>query len=409
MTALRIGLAGLGTVGCALAQILVQQAGLLRQRSLCDLPLVAVSARDQGKARPFDCRNLDWFEDAVALAQSDSIDVFVEAMGGADGVAYDSVRTALQAGKSVVTANKALLARHGVELAALAEEKGVALCAEAAVAGAIPALKALAEGLAANRIRAVEGILNGTCNYILTEMEQSGADFATMLAQAQKLGYAEADPAFDIDGVDAAHKLALLAAIAYGTAPDMDALAISGIRAITAEDLALAQALGGRIRLVGMARQGQNPVVSPLFLPENHALAQIAGVTNAVRITGDAAGSILLTGAGAGGAATASALAADIVDIARGTRRPLFGIPAVDLQKDVRYAKPVYSCAYVRLGTGEPLLQHKDWRVIRQAQYGQGTAQLLESPQGVDIMAQLAQQYEGHSDMLILPANQDGM
>jgi homoserine dehydrogenase len=271
-----------------------------------------------------------WFDDPVALAASDDIDMYLEMIGGADGVAKASVVAALQAGKMVVTANKAMLAHHGAELSRLAEStEGASLHYEAAVAGGIPAIKALREGMTANGVTRVSGILNGTCNYILTEMEETGAAFGGVLADAQRLGYAEADPEADVGGFDAAHKLALLAAIAFGQEVDFDAVEITGIESVAAEDIAFAGELGYRIRLLGVAEQtdaGVSQRMRPCLTPKNSPLGKIEGVTNAVMIEGDAIGSTMLIGPGAGGGPTASAVIADVVDAARGNTPPTFGL-----------------------------------------------------------------------------------
>jgi homoserine dehydrogenase len=268
------------------------------------------------------------------LAKSTRIDLFVELIGGADGMALAAVEAALGSGKSVVTANKALLAKHGMQLARLAEENAVALAFEASVAGGIPIVKTLREGLAGNAIERVYGILNGTCNYILSRMELEGLSFEQCLSEAQALGYAEADPTFDIGGFDTAHKLAILTTLAFGTAIDAGAISIEGIERVTLADLEAAAELGYRIKLLGVAARTQAGIeqrVHPTMVPKSSAIAQVMGVTNAVTIDADAVHELTLVGPGAGGAATASAIVADIADIARGVRTAPFGRPVAML------------------------------------------------------------------------------
>ena len=335
---LRVGLAGLGTVGASVLERLKLQRGALEGRTHRTIVLTGVSARSRAKAEALDLGEAVWFDDPLALARSGEIDLFVELMGGADDPAYAAVRAALETGKSVVTANKALLARHGMALAALAEEKHVALAFEASVAGGIPVVKTLREGLAGNAIERVYGILNGTCNYILTRMEREGLSFEACLAEAQRLGYAEADPTFDIDGFDTAHKLAILATLAFGTALDADAIHVEGIRTITAADIAAAEELGFRIKLLGVAQRAGDGIecrVHPTMVPRTSAIAQVMGVTNAVTVDADAVRELTLIGPGAGGGATASAVVADIADIARGVRSAPFGMPAASLVRTV--------------------------------------------------------------------------
>ncbi len=331
---LRIGIAGLGTVGAAVISLLDRQSADLAGRIGREIRVTAVSARDKGKERGIDVARLPWFEDAVALAGSREIDLFVELIGGEGGMALEAVEAALRSGKSVVTANKALLAKHGMRLAALAEEKGAALAFEASVAGGIPIVKTLREGLAGNSIERVYGILNGTCNYILSRMELEGLSFEQCLREAQALGYAEADPTFDIGGFDTAHKLAILTTLAFGTAIDAGAIAIEGIERVTLADLEAAAELGYRIKLLGVAARtaaGIEQRVHPTMVPRSSAIAQVMGVTNAVTIDADAVHELTLVGPGAGGAATASAIVADIADIARGVRTAPFGRPVATL------------------------------------------------------------------------------
>lgn len=328
---LRLGVAGLGTVGGGLVRLLAAHADRLALRTGRRIEITAVSARDPGKDRGLGnaLGNARWYADAVEMAADDNVDLVVELIGG-ETVAKAAVEAALSRGKPVVTANKALLAHHGVALAAMAEKAGVALNFEAAVAGGIPVVKALREGLAGNRIEAVYGILNGTSNYILTSMAESGASFEDALAEAQALGYAEADPSFDVDGVDAAHKLALLASLAFGARIDFGALHVEGIRRVSALDIAFARELGFRIKLVGTARstgEGLDVRVHPVMIAEGSPLSHVDGVFNGVVVHGDFVDRMMFEGRGAGAGPTASAVMADIVDIALGVRLPLFGVP----------------------------------------------------------------------------------
>ena len=332
---LRIALAGLGTVGAGLVRLFETNGALIESRAGRPVRIVAVSARDRSKDRGVDLTPYAWEDDMTALAGRTDVDVVVELVGGADGPALTTARNALRAGKALVTANKAMIAHHGMELAELAESQGVALKFEAAVAGGIPVIKGLREGAAANRIERIYGILNGTCNYILSTMEQTGRDFGEVLAEAQALGYAEADPTFDVEGIDAAHKLAILAAIAFGARIDFPSVDIGGIGRVRAADIAQAEALGYRIRLLGIADcdegEGLFQRVQPCLVPHGHPLAAVDGPTNAVVAEGNFAGRLLFQGAGAGDGPTASAVAADIIDIARGDVGAPFSVPAAAL------------------------------------------------------------------------------
>ncbi len=332
---LKIAVAGIGTVGAGLLRLLRDDAALLAARCGRPIAVTAVSARDRGRDRGVDLTAVDWYDDAVAMARDADADVIVELIGGADGPAKAVCQAALDGGRHVVTANKALLAEHGTALALQAEDQGVAIGYEAAVAGGIPIVKALREGLSGNRIDHVSGILNGTCNYILSTMRQTGKAFEDVLTEAQALGYAEADPSFDVDGIDAAHKLAILTALAFGTRIDFDGVAIEGIRTISPLDIAYADELGFRIKLLGIARRTDRGIeqrVHPCMVPRDSALGTVEGVYNAVRIVGSAAADTTYEGRGAGAGPTASAVAADIVDIARGRLSPTFGVPADQLQ-----------------------------------------------------------------------------
>ncbi len=325
---LRVGIAGLGTVGAALIAQIGKEREAIAARCGRRIEVVAVSARSRNKNRGVDLKKIKWFSDPVELAGYDGIDVFVELMGGSGDPAKTAIEYALATGKSVVTANKALLAKHGFKMAQLAEKAGVALNYEAAVGAAIPVIKTLREGLAGNAINRIYGILNGTCNYILTRMEQEGLSYADCLADAQRLGYAEADPTFDVEGYDTAQKQALLASLAFGTKVDESAIYVEGISSIAPADLAAADELGYRIKLLGVAvrtPKGIEQRVHPTMVRKDSSIAQVMGVTNAVTIDAEGVNPITLIGPGAGGAATASAVLSDIADVARGLKGPPFG------------------------------------------------------------------------------------
>ena len=332
---LKIAIAGLGTVGSATVALLREQAALLAERSGKSIDVVAVSARDRNKLRGIDISDLAWVESPEKLASVPGVEVVVELIGGAGGAARATVEAALAGGKHLVTANKALLARNGNDIARAAEEAGVEIGFEAAVGGAIPVIDALQDGLAANEFRRVYGILNGTCNYILTRMQEEGLEYADVVADAQRLGYAEADPSVDVDGQDTAHKLALLTSLGFGCAVNLAGIHVEGIRDITQLDVGFARELGYRIKLLGIARMTEAGVeqrVHPCLVPESSPLAKVQGVINAVVAEGRYSGNIVLEGFGAGGAPTASSVVSDIVRIARGVRRPAFGVPASRLR-----------------------------------------------------------------------------
>lgn len=332
---LRVGIAGLGTVGAEVVGLIEQQKRALSLRCGRGVRVVAVSARSKVKKRNVDLSGIAWAKNALAIATDPKIDVFVELMGGVGDPALSAIEAALRSGKSVVTANKALIAKHGSKLAALAEKHGGALNYEAAVGAAIPVIKTLREGLAGTGIDRVYGILNGTCNYILTRMEREGLSFAECLKDAQRLGYAEANPSFDVDGHDTAQKLAILASLAFGTKVNQSAVYVEGISSIAPEDLRAADELGYRVKLLGVAVKTETGIeqrVHPTMVPRKSSIAQVMDVTNAVTIDGDGIPPITLVGPGAGGAATASAVVADIADIARGVRALPFGRPVAKLK-----------------------------------------------------------------------------
>jgi len=339
---LAVAVAGLGTVGAGVLSLLRRNAEIVAARAGRRVAVTAVSSRDRTRDRGISLDGLRWYDDPTALANDPAVDVVVETIGGSEGPARALIAAALAAGKPVVTANKALLAIHGAELAELAARSAVPLAFEAAVAGGIPAIKAIREGLAGNRITRVTGILNGTCNYILTQMRERGREFAEALSEAQKLGYAEADPTFDVDGIDAAHKLAILAALAFGRPVDFAAVHVEGIRAVSALDIRLAEELGYRIKLLGIATGSEAGVetrVHPCMVPVSHPIATVDGVYNAVVAEGDHVGRIVLVGRGAGAGPTASAVVSDLVDIARGRHTPVWGadsflaIPSIGMER----------------------------------------------------------------------------
>jgi len=357
-SALRIGIAGLGTVGAATVRLLEEERELLARRCGRPLEVRAVSARERGRSRGIDVSRYAWFDDPAALAAAAEVDVVVELIGGADGVAREVARAALRQRKHLVTANKALLAHEGTALAACAEAAGVALGFEAAVAGGIPICKALREGLAANPITRVYGILNGTCNYILSAMREAvqrgeRGDFAPILAEAQRLGYAEAEPSFDVDGIDTAHKLAILTGLAFGCRLDFEGIHIEGIRGIDGTDIAFALELGYHIKLLGITRRSEAGIeqrVHPCMVPRSAPIAHVEGVLNAVVADGRYVGASFFEGRGAGGGPTASAVVADVIEIARGARAPAFSVPAAALDRLPRVPlEERYGAYYIRL------------------------------------------------------------
>lgn len=345
---LRLGIAGLGTVGVGVVRIIRKQAALLEARTGRKIVISAVSARSKDKDRGVPLGDYAWEDDPVVLAKRDDVDVFVELMGGDAGPAKNATEAAIAAGKDVVTANKAMLAHHGQALSEAAEAAGKVIRYEAAVAGGIPVMKTLTEGLAGNDISRVMGVMNGTCNYILTQMQATRQGYNALFAEADKLGYLEADPNLDVGGIDAGHKLALLASVAFGTQVDFDAVELEGIQAITLEDIDAAADMGYRIKLLGVAQmtgRGLEQRMSPCLVPDRSPLGQLEGGTNMVVIEGDAVGQIVLRGAGAGEGPTASAVMSDVIDIARGLRLPTFGQPATTLTK-ARAAKAATPAPY---------------------------------------------------------------
>jgi len=348
-----VAVAGLGTVGAGVIDLIQRQATWLTRRAGRPIAVTAVSARDRTRNRPVDVSGYAWYDDATAMAREADADLVVEVIGGSDGVARAVAEAAFDAGRHVVTANKALIALHGADLAEGAEKAGAALAFEAAVAGGIPVLKAMREGLSGNRIQRVLGILNGTCNYILTSMRETGRPFDQVLAEAQQMGYAEADPSFDVDGIDAAHKLAILTSLAFGTRVDFGSVYVEGIRHVSPHDIAYASEFGYKIKLLGIAGVSDDGIqqrVHPAMVPLDAPIAAVEGVYNGVEIDADFVGTTMLEGRGAGAEPTASAIVADIVDIAAGRRAPAFGVPVSDLvEARVIPMQQHRGCYYVRL------------------------------------------------------------
>ncbi len=348
---LRLGIAGLGTVGAGVIKIVQQNVALLSARSGLSIEVTAVCAQSRNKNRGVDLSNYAWEDDPVTLAKRDDVDVYVELMGGEDGPAKASVEAAIKAGKHVVTANKALLAHHGHALATAAEAANVSLRFEAAVAGGIPVIKVLTEGLAGNKITRIMGVMNGTCNYILTRMEHSGLPYDQIFEEANKLGFLEADPNLDVGGIDAAHKLVLLSSIAYGTQVDFEAAQLQGIGEILIDDIEAAKEMGYRIKLLGLSQMtdhGLEQTMQPCLVPYSSPLGQLEGGTNMVVIEGDNVGQIVLRGAGAGEGPTASAVMGDVMDIARGINIPTFGIPVTQLTSAPAAQSTTPSAYYIR-------------------------------------------------------------
>jgi homoserine dehydrogenase len=382
---LRIALAGLGTVGVGVVKIVQKHGTLLAARTGRPVEIVAVSARTKNKNRDVDLSAYDWEDDPVAMARRDDVDLLVEVVGGEDGPAKAACEAALKAGKHVVTANKAMLARHGQALAEMAEASGAALRFDAAVAGGIPVIKALTEGLAANRVNRVLGVMNGTCNYILTTMEATGESYDKVLDDAQRLGYAEADPSFDVGGIDAAQKLALLTSIAFGTQVDFDGVVINGIERVSLTDIEQARDMGYRIKLLGVARltdEGLEQRMTPCLVPADSPLGQLEGVTNMVVIEGDFVGQTIYQGPGAGEGPTASAVMADVVDIGRGLIIPPFGQPASTLTPAGHVAQASDAAYYLRLALADApgtlakvatVLGNNGISIDRMRQYGHAT------------------------------------
>lgn len=350
METLKIGIAGLGTVGAATLGLLEANKELIARRAGRAVEIAGISARNRSAKRSVDITPYPWFDNPADMLET--CNVLVELIGGADGIAYKLVRAALAKGVHVVTANKALIAHHGLELAGLAEENKCSLMYEAAVAGAVPVVGSLRQSLSANAITAVHGILNGTCNYILTQMRETGRPFADVLKEAQAKGYAEADPTFDVEGIDAGHKIAILASLAFGTQPDFQAVHMTGISSLTEDDFKFASELGYKIKLLGSAINHDARVlqiVEPCFVPGDSPFAAIENAYNAVFCECSHAETPLMSGLGAGGDATASSVVGDLIGVARGDHAPVFGVPAAHLTKAAHFdPREVESRYYVR-------------------------------------------------------------
>jgi len=379
---LNIAIAGLGTVGIGVLQIFEKNNEFLKNKSGRPLQIKAVSARDRHKTRGVDLGKLEWVEDTLSLADREDIDIIVEVIGGSEGTPKMLVENALKSGKHVVTANKALLAHHGHALAIAAEEKQVSLRFEAAVAGGIPIIKSIMEGLSSNRILKVSGVMNGTCNYILTRMEATGASYNKIFSEAQKLGYVEADPTLDVGGIDAAQKLAILSSIAFQTEIDFKSIEIEGIERISLVDIENARAMGYRIKLIGISQlmeDGLYQDVQPCLVPKSSSISQLEGGTNMLIIDSDFIGQTSYSGPGAGGGPTASAIVSDIIDIAQGRNTPVFGVLAKSLSKREKGLKGIDRCYYLRFSL-----------VDRPGALAQFTAILGENKISIDRMRQTA-------------------
>ena len=352
MNSIGIGIAGLGTVGAEVAKQLIKNKNYLEKKSGTELNLVAVSARNKSLDRGIDLKNIDWIDDAENIFNHKKVNLVVELIGGSEGVPLNLCKNTLQNGKSIVTANKAMLSAHGYDLAKIAEEKKVSIAYEAAVAGCIPIIRSLRDGLSGTRIKSISGILNGTCNYILSAMREDGRAFADVLKEAQKLGYAEADPTFDIDGIDAAQKLSILSAIAFGTSPDIVNLNCTGIKDVDVTDIAIAEQLGYRIKLLAVSKlygDGLVQQVSPCMISKDKQMSSVEGVLNAVEVDTELAGSIMLTGFGAGAKPTATAVLSDIVNIAQNNAPPAFGSDHKDLIKSLGVGTQESHRYYIRI------------------------------------------------------------
>lgn len=348
MAKLRVGIAGLGTVGGGLLKLFADPSSRVHEK----LQLVAVSARNRSRQRGADIAAYRWFDDPVELAAQPDIDLVVELIGGSDGPAKRAVETALQRGAHVVTANKALVAVHGRALAETSEATGAKLLFEAAVGGGVPMVKTLKESMAGSRASAVAGILNGTCNYILTEMEASGRSFGDVLADAQRMGYAEADPTMDVGGFDAAHKLTILSAIAFGSRPDFDHVRVEGIERVSLTDIRLAGKLGYRIKLTAKGALTENGVemhVRPALLAFDHPLANIGGSLNALVVDAEPSGQLTFIGRGAGEGPTAASVASDLIDLAENRAGFAFGRPLAQLSSAPRATPAERGRYYLRL------------------------------------------------------------
>ena len=350
---MRVGLLGIGTVGGGTYNVLTRNAEEITRRAGRPIEITVVADKDVARAKELTGGKVKLTDDAFAVVNDPNVDIVIELIGGY-GVAKELVLKAIENGKHVITANKALLAVHGTEIFAKAQEKGVMVAFEAAVAGGIPIIKAVREGLSANRIQWVAGIINGTTNFILSEMRDKGLTFADVLKEAQRLGYAEADPTFDVEGVDAAHKITLLSALAFGIPVQFDKAHIEGISKLDATDIQYAEQLGYRIKLLGITRRRDDGVelrVHPTLVPEKRLIANVEGAMNAVLVQADAVGSTLYYGKGAGAEPTASAVIADVVDVTRlSTADPENRVPHLAFQPDALANLPILPIGEVECG-----------------------------------------------------------
>ena len=350
---MRVGLLGIGTVGGGTYNVLTRNAEEITRRAGRPIEITVVADKDVARAKELTGGKVKVTDDAFAVVNDPNVDIVIELIGGY-GVAKELVLKAIENGKHVITANKALLAVHGTEIFAKAQEKGVMVAFEAAVAGGIPIIKAVREGLSANRIQWVAGIINGTTNFILSEMRDKGLTFADVLKEAQRLGYAEADPTFDVEGVDAAHKITLLSALAFGIPVQFDKAHIEGISKLDATDIQYAEQLGYRIKLLGITRRRDDGVelrVHPTLVPEKRLIANVEGAMNAVLVQADAVGSTLYYGKGAGAEPTASAVIADVVDVTRlSTADPENRVPHLAFQPDALANLPILPIGEVECG-----------------------------------------------------------
>ncbi|MCI4646179.1 MAG: homoserine dehydrogenase [Hyphomonadaceae bacterium] len=390
MKTLKLGIAGLGHVGCGLIELVERQAGL---RLPGEVQITGVSARSRSRKRPVSIEPYKWFDDAAQLAVSDDIDIFVELMGGSDGPAKVAVEAALKAGKPVVTANKALIAEHGQALADIAEGQGIDLLFEAAVAGGVPVVRVLRDSLSGVEIERVAGILNGTCNFLTTTMLETGRPYAEVLEEAQRLGFAEADPTLDVSGMDAAYKIAILSAMAFSASLDFSKVAIHGVDGVGLFDLKLADRLGYRIKLIAegvLTEDGVICRVAPMALPVSHPLAQVNGSLNTVRIEGAPLGAVTLTGPGAGPGPTASAVMGDIAKLFNPGVRSAFGRAAHHVTRKFISASEEEQSAYfirARLSDRSGALARLSEAL---AAHGVSVDQLLQESAGADQASPIA-------------------
>ena len=353
---LRIAVVGLGTVGIGVLEILKKNADLLFQRSGRNIEVVSICARDINKQRKIPLNSFFWEKNINKLPKDENIDVILELVGGSDGVALDLVENSLKAKKHVITANKALIAKHGNNLINLAEENNVSLKFEASVAGGIPCIKTISESLSGNRIKKIIGVLNGTCNYILTEMENNNKSYEEVFKEAQNLGYVESNPKLDIGGIDSAQKLSILSALAFGTKIYYNSENVDGIENINLEDIKFAKSMGYRIKLLSVSERTSDGIfqnTAPSLISKEHMISNLEGGTNLVSITGDFVNEIILQGLGAGDGPTASAVISDLIDVALSNHRPILGQTIKNLKFPIDYKRKECSCYYIRFNLAD--------------------------------------------------------